>query len=174
MMSQSSLPTERWLLTESQTRVDSPMRRRCRHCQSTVLPTELLEAIAGQDSEQATLQLRRQALELAGLLREKQRSLDHRESELNARTALLENEIRSSRLKQQHRVLRRVCHCGPDEQPRPTLSEALAAGHEAVGREAPRPIDRWAVGSCGCPRGLAPPIRSQSTRYRLAFHCPRR
>ncbi|MCA9169385.1 MAG: hypothetical protein KDB23_17050, partial [Planctomycetales bacterium] len=36
----------------------------------------------------------------AGILREKQRLLEQRESELNARTALLENELRQARMKQ--------------------------------------------------------------------------
>ncbi len=65
-----------------------------------VPPAELLEAIAGHDAQDAPQQLRGQALELAAMLREKQRLLEQRESELNARTALLENELRTVRLKQ--------------------------------------------------------------------------
>ncbi len=126
-MAQSSLPTDQASAAEAQTRVDSAHAPE--NPVSNSLPSrELLEAIAGQDSEQAALQLRRQALELAGLLREKQRNLDQRESELNARTALLENEIRSNRLKQQTAK-------GPVETPgielrRPTLTEALQAPSE--------------------------------------------
>ena len=64
-------------------------------------PDDLLEAIAGYDPASSTQQLRGQALELASMLREKQRLLEQRESELNARTALLERDLRSVRLKQQ-------------------------------------------------------------------------
>lgn len=71
-------------------------------------------------------------------MQEKQRHLDHRESELNARTALLENEIRSSRLKQQT-ASSVGCVMEADEEPRPTLAEALAAGAEVAGREATSP-----------------------------------
>ena len=60
---------------------------------------ELLAAIAGHDPAQAGQQSRGQAIELATLLQEKQRLLDQRESELNARSALLENDLRNSRLK---------------------------------------------------------------------------
>jgi hypothetical protein len=60
---------------------------------------DLLEAIAGRDSRAAGQQLRTQTMELAAILREKQRQLEQRESELNARSALLESDLRAARLK---------------------------------------------------------------------------
>ena len=66
-------------------------------------PLDLLQAIAGRDREMAPQQLQGQATELAAMLREKHRSLEQRESELNARTALLERDLRQVRLKRQER-----------------------------------------------------------------------
>jgi hypothetical protein len=62
-------------------------------------PLGLLKAIAGHDPHSAAQQLRGQALELATLLRDKQRLLEQRESELNARAALLESDLRAARLR---------------------------------------------------------------------------
>ncbi len=62
---------------------------------------DLLQAIAGFDARLANHQMRTQALELAAMLREKQQLLEQRESELNARSAILENEWRTARLRQQ-------------------------------------------------------------------------
>ncbi len=60
---------------------------------------EDLQAIAGYDAQAASQQLRMQALELASILREKQRALEDREAVLNARTAKLENDLRVQRLR---------------------------------------------------------------------------
>lgn len=81
-------------------------------------PLDLLQAIAGNDSALAPQQLRGQALELAAILKEKQRLLEQRESELNARTALLENELRNVRLKHSHR---RTSEWGEPPQAAPAL-----------------------------------------------------
>ena len=64
-------------------------------------PSELIHAIAGHDHQAAAKQLQGQATQLAAMLREKQQHLDQRESELNARTALLERDLRRVRLMQQ-------------------------------------------------------------------------
>jgi len=64
-------------------------------------PSDLIHAIAGHDHQAAAKQLQGQATQLATMLREKQRHLDQRESELNARTALLERDLRRVRLMQQ-------------------------------------------------------------------------
>jgi len=58
-----------------------------------------LQAIAGYDAQAAGQQLRLQALELAAILREKQRTLEDREAVLNARAAKLENDLRVQRLR---------------------------------------------------------------------------
>jgi hypothetical protein len=86
---------------ESTTRVDAPHSSSGSYDTHVApLPLDLLQAIAGHDTQTVGSQLREQALELAGILRDKQRMLEQRESELNARSALLENELRAARLKQ--------------------------------------------------------------------------
>ncbi len=102
-MAQPVATPEHDSLPESRTRVDTAHAAEM-FSEPNAPSLDLLQAIAGRDSEQAPLQLRRQALELATSLRDRHRVLDQRESELNARTALLENELRSSRLKQQNKT----------------------------------------------------------------------
>lgn len=88
---------------EATTRVDAA---HAKEPEAAAAPTqELLAAIAGNDPSAVGDQLRGQALQLATMLREKQRFLDQRESELNARTALLENDMRRSRLKKIYQQL---------------------------------------------------------------------
>ena len=59
----------------------------------------LLKAIAGVNEEDAAKQLCGQAIELASHLQEKQKLLDRRESELNAKIAMIENDVRSRRIR---------------------------------------------------------------------------
>ena len=91
-MAQTAATSEHDALLEPRTRVDTAHAPDL-FSEPNAPSLELLQAIAGQDSEQSALQLRRQALELTTLLRNRHRALDQRESELNARTALLENEL---------------------------------------------------------------------------------
>jgi hypothetical protein len=60
---------------------------------------DLLTAVAGQNARVSAKQLKGQTLELASFLQKKQELLDRRESELNARLAILESESRASRLR---------------------------------------------------------------------------
>lgn len=59
----------------------------------------LLKAIAGVNEEDAAKQLCGQAIELAAHLQQKQKLLDRRESELNAKIAMIENDVRSRRIR---------------------------------------------------------------------------
>lgn len=124
-MAQTAATSEHDALLEPRTRVDTAHAPDL-FSEPNAPSLELLQAIAGQDSEQSAPQLRRQALELATLLRNRHRALDQRESELNARTALLENELRSSRLKQQN-AMPPAENVAAEPTRRPTLAEALAA-----------------------------------------------
>ncbi|MCP4189243.1 MAG: hypothetical protein GY768_01300 [Planctomycetaceae bacterium] len=91
--------------SQSTTRVDAAHLPIAEEVPHSVEPSmDLLSAIAGQNPQQAAEQSREQATELAMLLQEKQRFLDQRESELNARSALLENDLRNSRLRPAHHV----------------------------------------------------------------------
>ncbi len=65
---------------------------------------EVLSAIAGTDVDASARQLRGQAMELSAYLQEKQSLLDRRESEMNARLAVLENETRIARLRNEIRL----------------------------------------------------------------------
>ena len=65
---------------------------------------EVLSAIAGTDVDASARQLRGQAMELSAYLQEKQTLLDRRESEMNARLAVLENETRIARLRNEIRL----------------------------------------------------------------------
>lgn len=87
-----------WEAARSSTRVDPahpPVAE-----ETTTPPKDLLNAIAGLDAQAVEQQMKGQALELATMLREKQQLLERREAELNARTALLERDLRIARLKQ--------------------------------------------------------------------------
>ena len=61
-------------------------------------PRELALIVAGDIQSHVGEQVRTQASQLASHLREKQQQIDHREAQLNARIALLEREVRTSRL----------------------------------------------------------------------------
>src|SRR3990172_6947455 len=67
-----------------------------------VIAHDSADASAGAVSEPSTAvtleQIRTQATQLASHLQRHQSSLDHRESELNARLAAMENQLRSARL----------------------------------------------------------------------------
>ena len=86
--------------SQSTTRVDAAHLPIAKEVPKSCEPSmDLLSAIAGQNPTRAAEQSREQAIELATLLQEKQRFLDQRESELNSRSALLENDLRNSRLR---------------------------------------------------------------------------
>ncbi len=61
-------------------------------------PRELALIAAGDMASHTGEQIRTQAGQLAGHLRAKQKQIDHREAQLNARIAQLEREVRTSRL----------------------------------------------------------------------------
>ena len=61
--------------------------------------TALLKAIAGVNEADSAKQLCGQAIELASHLQKKQKLLDRRESELNAKLAMIENDIRLRRIR---------------------------------------------------------------------------
>ena len=83
-------------------------------CARAAVPSsEVLSAIAGTDADASARQMRGQAMELSSYLQEKQSLLDRRESEMNARLAVLENEARVARLRNEMR-LKSVAECdGP-------------------------------------------------------------
>src|SRR5262245_14991050 len=55
---------------------------------------EMISAVAGENLDVRREQLQLQVAQLAGHLRERLRSLDHREATLNARVAQLESDLR--------------------------------------------------------------------------------
>jgi hypothetical protein len=87
---------------------------------------------SAQQSEAAAQQMRTQAAQLAEHLRARQKDLDHREAEINARTAQLESDLRSARLWLNERMaeIQR-----PGEQP--GLEEATCAKSAPRTAEAP-------------------------------------
>ncbi len=86
---------------------------------------ELLDTLSGQAGGRLAEQLRRQALELSQHLLQRQQGLDHREAEVNSRVALLEQELRTTRLVIQDR-----------EAALMALEQELRARHEAVKQQA--------------------------------------
>jgi septal ring factor EnvC (AmiA/AmiB activator) len=80
-------------------RTDTP-HATMKNCPKTVepVPVKLAMAAAGQSAEQSADQLEAQAGQLASYLQERQRDVDGREAQLNARVAQLENELRTARL----------------------------------------------------------------------------
>lgn len=82
----------------SATRVDPPHVRAV----DAIIEDDALEAIADAGLETSPVataqQIRLQAVQLATYLQRRQASVDHREGEVNARVAAMENQIRSARL----------------------------------------------------------------------------
>ena len=87
---------------QATTRVDAAHHAASEISRASEPSMELLTAIAGHGSDHSEDPSRGQAVELAQLLQEKQRLLDERESELNARSAMLENQLRHARLSPSH------------------------------------------------------------------------
>jgi hypothetical protein len=135
-------------------------------------PLELLQAIAGYGTQVAAQQLRGQALELAGILRDKQRLLEQRESELNARTALLENDLRAARLRHFRDAPPRISNdrgdetlaatTAPGRPPQDGLAEPTSprpsADHQADSDRSPPPSPGQAA--LGQPSGVRRDVRS--------------
>ena len=83
---------------QATTRVDAAHHAASEISRACEPSMEVLAAIAGHGSEHSEDQVQGQAVELAQLLQQKQRLLDERESELNARSAMLESQLRQARL----------------------------------------------------------------------------
>lgn len=112
------------------------------HGQPSEPSIDLLQAIAGFDARLANHQMRAQALELAALLREKQRLLEQRESELNARSAILENEWRTARLRQQAQHGAPLAVEGNAASPQSTEpAQEASVAHERTVEAHPRTAD---------------------------------
>ncbi len=140
-MSESSPSNEQNTRVDAKTRVDSAHTTPGSDIPlSPDPPLELLRAIAGQDEKQAEFQLRGQALELAGILQEKQRMLDERESDLNAKTAQIENELRHTRLARHQKT---PLDAGIDLTANEAEAESDAASLEVVKDLQRETVKRW-------------------------------
>ena len=86
-------------VNETNTRIDPAHELNKPGTRGAESSPELLRSVAGMNDESSARQLRGQALELIAHLQNKHRLLERRESELNAKLAMLDNEARATRLR---------------------------------------------------------------------------
>lgn len=85
--------------SEAVARIDRPHARTAATVEDRESPAPVtISAAAGEPTQEAGEQIRNQAAQLAGHLRDRLRDLDQREAHLNARFAQLESDLRTSRM----------------------------------------------------------------------------